>query len=242
MGAGWPEGPADIPERVAEIAGGDEIIPVWRNELGGMTFRLRGVGEVRYVKHQRYAGLDAEHRGHVDLGVEAEKLAWAAEHVVVPKVLGHGEDDDGAWLVTAGMRGRSAYDPRWKRNPETAVRAIALGLRRLHDSAPTKDCPYAGAWLGPKAPEAPEAERLVVCHGDPCVPNTLIHEDGSFSGHVDVTQLGVADRWSDLAIATYSISWKVNFGRSYDGLFFGTYGVEPDEERIRAYRELWDMS
>lgn len=80
----------------------------------------------------------------------------------------------------------------------------------------------------------------MVCHGDPCVPNTLLNSAGEFAGHVDLSRLGVADRWADLAIATYSISWDANFGKSYDALFFGAYGIEPDEERIRFYRELWD--
>lgn len=71
---------------------------------------------------------------------------------------------------------------------------------------------------------------------------TLIADDGRFAGLVDVAQLGVADRWADLAIATYSISWDINFGRSYDELFFEVYGMEPDAERISLYRRLWDES
>lgn len=72
------------------------------------------------------------------------------------------------------------------------------------------------------------------------MPNTLLNSAGEFAGHVDLAGLGVADRWADLAIATYSISWDVNFGKSYDKLFFEVYGIEPDLERIRFYRELWD--
>lgn len=240
--AGRPEGPADIPERVAEIAGGAAVEPVWRNELGGITFRIRRAGSTRYVKWQRHRGLGAEHRGHVDLAIEAEKLVWAGRFAQVPSVLDQGEDEDDAWLVIEGIEATSAFDPRWREAPETAVRAIATGLRRLHEALPVRECPYAGARLGPNASGTPEPERLVVCHGDPCVPNTLIDGVGGFAGHVDLARLGVADRWADLAIATYSISWEVNFGRSYDELFFEAYGVEPDEDRLRFYRNLWDSS
>lgn len=65
---------------------------------------------------------------------------------------------------------------------------------------------------------------------------------GGFAGHVDLARLGVADRWADLAIATYSISWDINFGRDFDELFFEVYGIEPDHERMRIYRELWDAT
>jgi aminoglycoside phosphotransferase len=58
--------------------------------------------------------------------------------------------------------------------------------------------------------DIPPVDELVVCHGDACAPNTLITEDGRCSGHVDLDQLGVADRWADLAVATWSVEW--NYG------------------------------
>ncbi|BBY56797.1 phosphotransferase [Mycobacterium koreense] len=238
MSAQVPETPPDIPGKVVELAGADPIAAVWRNELGGWTFRACGRRGTRYIKWQPYAGLDSGRRGDVDLLVESEKLRWAAQFIAVPRVLDGGEDDDHAWLVTEGIDAIPAADPRWRDTPDVAVRAIATGLRRIHDALPVDTCPYRGAWLGSKAP--PEPERLVVCHGDPCVPNTLMNRDGEFAGHVDLARLGVADRWADLAIATYSISWEVNFGRRFDELFFQAYGVKPDDERIRTYRERWD--
>ena len=232
--------PSPVPAEVAVIAGGDAVERVWRNELGGETFRLRRPGGTRYVKWQRDAGLDAERRADVDLVVESEKLRWASRYVAVPRVIEVGANDDAAWLVTEGIDATSAADPCWRGEPETAVRAIAIGLRRLHDAIPVAQCPYLGTWLGMKTRSAPPADRLVVCHGDPCVPNTLLDEHGDFAAHVDLARLGIADRWADLAVATASIAWKVNFGRSYDDLFFETYGVKPDPERIRIYRALWD--
>lgn len=85
-------------------------------------------------------------------------------------------------------------------------------------------------------------EAELVCHGDPCMPNTLMDRSGHFAAHVDLGRLGVADRWADLAIATYSISRDFNPGRSYDELFLRTYGIRPDGERIAAYQRLWDDS
>jgi aminoglycoside phosphotransferase len=39
-------------------------------------------------------------------------------------------------------------------------------------------------------------------------PNTLIDDDGRCCGHVDFGDLGVADRWADLAVAALSPGWN----------------------------------
>lgn len=87
---------------------------------------------------------------------------------------------------------------------------------------------------------APPIDRLVVCHGDACSPNTLINEHGEFVGHVDLGSLGVADRWADLAIGTWASVW--NYGPGWEETYLEAYGVDVDHERIRYYRELWDLT
>jgi kanamycin kinase len=82
----------------------------------------------------------------------------------------------------------------------------------------------------------PPIDRLVVCHGDSCAPNTLLTEDGRWSGHVDLGDLGLADRWADLAIATWSVT--LNYGPGWESLLLDAYGVAPDAARTRYYRLL----
>jgi kanamycin kinase len=86
----------------------------------------------------------------------------------------------------------------------------------------------------------PPADTLVVCHGDACAPNTLITDNGRWSGHVDLGDLGVADRWADLAIATWSTGW--NYGPGWEQVLLDAYGIKPDAERTRYYRLLWELS
>ena len=88
--------------------------------------------------------------------------------------------------------------------------------------------------------DIPPVDRLVVCHGDACAPNTLLTDDGCCAGHVDLGDLGVADRWADLAIATWSTTW--NYGPGWQNVLLDAYGVAPDEARTRYYRLLWDLS
>ncbi|WP_293001245.1 aminoglycoside 3'-phosphotransferase [Mycobacterium sp.] len=231
-----PTGPLPVPASVREIAGGDDVQPVWVNELGGTTFRVDGDTGPTYVKVSPGSLAD-----------EAERLRWAGRYVAVPQVIGVGPG--GSWLHTAGLPGRSAVDPHWLTQPLVAARAIGVGLRTLHDRLPVSSCPFdwsVGRRLAQAAPSAradlsepPPVDKLVVCHGDACAPNTILDDDGRYRGHVDFGDLGTADRWADLAVASLSLGWNYP-DASTEPVFFAAYGIEPDELRIDYYRRLWD--
>jgi kanamycin kinase len=234
-----------VPEIVAMLADGAPITTVWQNSLSGRTYRLDRPSGPEYVK---WSPDDPE----IDFALEAAKLAWAGRYVVVPRVLGHGRDSDtSGWLHTAAVPGTTAVAPEWKARPKIAVRAIGTGLRALHDQLPVADCPW-GWEVADRAPmikkpqdrvlidQRPITDRIVVCHGDACSPNTLIGPDGRFTGHVDLGGLGVADRWADLAIATYAVGW--NYDDSYEDELLDAYGIERDQGRIDYYRRLWDAT
>jgi kanamycin kinase len=119
-----------------------------------------------------------------------------------------------------------------------ARRAAAAGRLDASDWAPEhRDFGVEGAIA--RAQDIPPADKLVVCHGDACAPNTLIAGNGRWSGHVDLGDLGVADRWADLAVATWSTGW--NYGPGWEQVLLGAYGIMPDAERTRYYRLLWDL-
>lgn len=245
--AGPPPGTVAVPAAVRTVAADERVVPVWRNERGGLTFALPATR--RYVKWQP-AG------SGIDLAHEAARLAWAAPHTTVPDVLATGSDEDGAWLVTAALPGLSAVSPRWVAAPAVAAAAIGAGLRAMHDALPVASCPFdwgvaarlaradergSGSSAARSAVgEPPPIDLLVVCHGDACAPNTLLDDAGRWSGHVDLGALGVADRWADLAVATASLGW--NYGPGWDGALLEAYGVAPDDERAAYYLRLWDAT
>ena len=180
---------------------------------------------------------------------EAERLGWARAFLVVPEVVDAGSDDDGCWLVTLRLPGENAVTPRWVADPATAVRAVGEGLRALHARLPVALCPYSWSVTDrlvevtdpttrDRLRDAPAVDRLVVCHGDACAPNTLIADDGTWAAHVDLGSLGVADRWADLAVATWSTVW--NYGPGWEDALLDAYGVDPDPERTAYYRDLWE--
>ena len=86
--------------------------------------------------------------------------------------------------------------------------------------------------------DRPDTEDLVVCHGDYCFPNVII-DDNRVAGFVDLGELGVADRWWDLAVATWSTVWNV--GPGYEDAFLKAYGIASDPVRISYYRLLYDL-
>ena len=49
----------------------------------------------------------------------------------------------------------------------------------------------------------------------------------------------MADRWSDLAVASWSTTWNV--GPGYEQLFFDAYGIDPDPRRTSFFRLLYDL-
>lgn len=252
------------PAAVRRLVGSRSLTPVWRNELGGLTFRTDGHDAVFIKWAPTGSGLDLEG--------EAERLAWAIDHTPVPIVLDHGSDREGQWLVTRAFPGTSAVDRRWVGAPATAVTAIGRGLRALHDALPVEQCPFdwsaqrrldrarqlasegaqgAHRWHDVHqdlevadalalAGAVPPVDLAVVCHGDACAPNTLLDDVGDWIGHVDCGAMGVADRWADLAVATWSTAW--NYGPGWEDLLLEAYGVDRDEERMAYYRLLWDLT
>jgi kanamycin kinase len=219
---------------------------VWRNELGGTTWAI-GEPATTYAKWQPHPATP-----HSDLRAEAARLDWVGRWHPVPRVVDVLELDGGVLLVTEALDLRTAVDPTVQGDAAAMVEAIATGLRRLHDDVPVEACPYdwsvqarlAEKSAGGAAPGVlqelgppPEVDLLVVCHGDACAPNTLVTADLRFGAHCDLARLGVADRWADLAVASWSLEWNV--GAGFDRLFFDTYGVAADPERIDYYRRLW---
>jgi kanamycin kinase len=220
-----------IPGVVLDAAAGGLVELVWRNELGGLTFRL----DDRFIKwNPRSTG--------VDLDRERRRLLWLEGRHPAPAVVTWGQDDQVQWLVTTELPGEHAVGDTWRARRSEAVRAIATGLRAVH-AIPIDDFPAdwtAQSWVGRRPASlgpVPPVDDPVLVHGDACAPNTLISAEGEWTGNVDFGALAVGDRWADLAVASMSLDW--NYGEGHQPELYQAYGIEPDQERIRYYRELW---
>lgn len=253
-----------MPHGVAALAEGRPARLVWRNEVGGLTFEVgagrdrcfvkwtpvaSGVDLAAEARRLRWAGrftpvprvlaLGADPSGSWLVtsalpGRNAVEDRWTARPAAAVSAIGRGlralhdalpvQECPFSWAAPERLRaGRARADAglvdpaRWHREHRP------LGVRRA---------------LGLLA-EIPPIDRLVVCHGDACSPNTLLGDDGRWTGHVDLGSLGVADRWADLATATWSAEW--NYGPGWEDLLLDSYGVTADAIRTRYYRLLWEF-
>ncbi len=261
--AGAPEVTVAVPVSVVRLAAGRDVRPVWQNELGGLTFELLGSPRlfVKWAPSDSGIDLDAERLRLawcrrftcvpevVDAGSDGDGRwlvtgALAGESAVSPRCA-----SEPAVAVTAIGEGLRALHDRlpvaecpfsWgaEERLERARLATERGFGDPERWHPSHRHLCVDEALE-RASEVPSIDRLVVCHGDACAPNTLITEDGRWSGHVDLGALGVADRWADLAVATWSTEW--NYGPGFEQLLLDAYGVDRDDERIRYYRLLWDL-
>lgn len=231
-------------------------LPLWRNDLGGWTLRLRpdghgagGLGAGRNDTDDAVlkwvpAETLADHPLEPTPRAEAARLRWLVGRHPAPEVLDAGDDDGAQWLLTRAIDAETAVARRWRDEPRAAVRALGEGLRVLHEALDVDACPWAYVGASP-APvplvlREPHGADRVVVHGDACAPNTLLDARGRWVAHVDLGALGVGDRWLDLAVGAQSLGW--NYGPGWEGEYLAAYGIEPDPDRMRAWRDWWNAA
>jgi len=253
----------EVPSRVAMLAGDRPTRPIWRNELNGLTFEVATVPVRTFIKWSpRGSGLDLDREAQrlrwaarytpvpvvLDCGIDADgqwlvTRAVRGEMAVVDRW--KAEPRTAVTAIAEGLRALHDTLPvedcpfTWSRGERIGIVEELAAAGRLDPST------WGDEHVGLSVPEvlarladAPDDDLAVVCHGDACAPNTLIGDDGRWSAHVDLGTLGVADRWADLAIGSWSLDW--NFGPYWREHFFDVYGLADDPDRVAYYRLLWD--
>lgn len=253
-----------VPEAVRRVSRGCPASLVWENQTGGLTFEVqakRGRYFVKWLPKDPGRHVLAEasrllwavgyHRvpNVLDVGQD-EQGTWLVTEALPGTSAVHvrWKRDPGRAVRGIGAGLRALHDTlpvtdcpfSWaveervgdaRRRAEAGVIAPSQWHHEHHRFSLRQALEVVG--------EPPSIDRLVVCHGDACAPNTVLEHDGRCSGHVDLGSLGIADRWADLAVATWSTWW--NYGPGWEVPLLDAYGVDADLERIRYYRLLWDL-
>jgi kanamycin kinase len=169
-------------------------------------------------------------------GVDATRHPLLAEPARLVPILARGL----AAFHTGAPVEECPYDFRVTTSIAHARERVRLGITKPADLHPEHARLTVDAALAELDRLAPGSEDLVVCHGDYCFPNVLLDPRGEITGYVDLGELGVADRWWDVAIGAWSTMWNV--GPGWENLFYESYGIEPDDRRIAFNRLLYDLS
>ena len=97
-------------------------------------------------------------------------------------------------------------------------------------------------WLIDNQPQ----EKLVVTHGDFCLPNVFF--DGKNANIIDVGRGGVADKYQDIALLYRSTRDNLRghyagkyFGELDEKAFFSALGITPDRDKINYYMLLDEL-
>ena len=238
--------------------------PAWTYDDVVTTWRLERAGETRYLKVKRsdatvtlrreadamrWAGAYVRTPDVLEDG-SADGLDWllTAEMAGASAITDEWRADP-EWLVPIVARGLRAFHealPVADCPFRFTVRdAIAVARARAADGRETwddmhevhKHMTVAEAVARLEA-TAPVHEDLVVCHGDYCYPNMFLEGD-EVTGYLDLGELGVADRWWDIAIGMWSTTWNV--GPGYEELFASSYGIAVDHDKLAYFRLQYDL-
>jgi kanamycin kinase len=239
---------------------------VWESGPGALTWRLTGPdGRVRYLKTRPAEALvtlaaeAARLRWALAAGlpvplVLAACTAGPADWLLTEALPGQAAVSpelltDPAQLATllgAGLREfhrAPAAGCPFRFEPGAAVaqaeRRLRAGLVPPADLHPEHAGLTTQAALAELSRLRPPGADLVVCHGDYCLPNVMIIA-GRVTGYLDLGQLAVADRWYDLAVGTWSVTW--NLGPGWEDAFLAGYGIDRDDQAIAFYRLIYDLT
>ncbi len=258
-------GPHEPAPAIQRIIDGRAFETIWVNQLGGVTIallespptfikwspidtgldllieaeKLTWAGSFTPVPIVVDQGRDDQGTWLVTRAIEGENAAssrWRQNPAIAAKAVGEGLRAMHDALPVA----RCPYSWSARERVEIARGQIGRGERtRIVATDWNED--FASLDIGQLIEEAgtTPVEDLVVCHGDACVPNTLLDASGKWIAHVDLGSLGVGDRWADLAVASWSTVW--NYGMGFEQTVFDAYGIELDAEKLRYYRLLWEL-
>ena len=251
-----------IPKPISEIIQGALQEEVALGESKSTIFRVHRNG-----KEDLYLKLAAENTAE-PIKPEVERLNWLIQFVNVPRVWHYEMSNGYEFLLMSTIAGvpsheaienksqtirecarglklihdipvsQCHFDNRLDIKLDKARKRVEQKIVDEHDFSPERYGQKAEDLFREAMRYRPESEDLVVTHGDYCMPNIIIR-DGHLSGFVDLSGVGIADRYQDLALAVRSI--ERNFSKDWNRVFFEEYGSTPNAKKIEYYKLLDEL-
>jgi aminoglycoside phosphotransferase len=233
----------ELPESLGSRLEGFSFTEIKLGMSGARVFKLEDGNESLFLK---FAPVSSDPDPAFSIRAEADRLQWLkSKDLAVPKVETFFEDDGLEYLLMTGIPGRDASQPWQPDQIPNIIAKLAASLRTWHDTN-IEDCPFQLTLknrivqarartknaslqleLETLLEHAPKTEDLVLCHGDPCVPNVLLNDELEISGWIDLGHAGVMDRHWDLALIIGSLEMDLNPQfNSWSERFLEAYGLE----------------
>lgn len=157
-----------------------------------------------------------------DLKREREKLEWLDGRLPVPKIIDSTKIDNKDALLSSALPGKNLAVLCKEWPAEKIVEKLAEVLKKFH-SVDVKNCPFG----------KPGSNKVLIS-GDACLPN-FIFQDEIFSGYIDLGDMKIGNRETDLSAAVWSLQY--NLGKGHGLKFLKKYGIEnADEDLVEKLR------
>ena len=196
-----------------------------------------------------------------NLKQEYEILEWIDGRIPVPEALKYLKVGTTEYLITSGVKGTPVYQLPVERRVD-GVRVLAEALKMIH-SLDTKGCPRIST-IDDKIKQARKkvdtpykkskladlekvnvSENIMFTHGDYCLPNILVTDDGDLGGVIDWDYGGIADQYVDFVMCSWSLSLNYDekeANKKWIPLFYKVYGLEKvDKVKLNYYERLSNL-
>lgn len=156
---------------------------------------------------------------------ERDRLLWLSGKAPTPEVVAFNRLQNKDLLLMTAVQGTDLAHLSANMSPDKIIRMLVEALQSFH-AIDVGDCPFKAY-----------KEGGVLVHGDACLPNFIFKDDETYSGCIDLGDMGVGDVEVDLSAAVWSLQY--NLGPGHGLTFLKAYGMtdatEQDVER------LWNM-
>lgn len=160
-----------------------------------------------------------------DLVGEKDRLNWRSGKAPVSEVIAFDTLQGKQLLLMTAVQGTDLAHLSADTAPNIVLHLLAEALRDFH-TVDALGCPFEAY-----------KEGDVLVHGDACLPNFIFKDSGTFSGYIDLGDMGVGDVEVDLSAAVWSLQY--NLGPGYGLTFLQAYGRTSATEQDVA--RLWKL-
>lgn len=87
--------------------------------------------------------------------------------------------------------------------------------------------------------QGPGDQAKVLSHGDWCMPNVLMNQEGKVTGIVDLGELHVGDEKLDPAIMSWTI--RANMGAQWEGNYLNSLNLDSQDAGVNYQRLVYDL-